>query len=90
MEGWAYGDKGEHAIIVLDSLDEALDHALSDNFYHPDDNTICAGYVAEILVDENGKQLDSDHLGKWFAEDVLVATGDATKKDFSWRYDGNF
>lgn len=85
MQGWAYGDQGEHDILIFDSLDDAIRHAIRDNYYDSEQNEIRAGYVAQIRIGADGQMKESDDLPIWSAEDCLVQTGEVSKSDFSWR-----
>jgi hypothetical protein len=78
MEGWAYADQSEYSVQIFDRAEDAIAHAIQDNYYDPEQNEIRAGYVAVISVDQNGEQLESDDLPWWSAEGCLVAKGEVT------------
>lgn len=81
MQGCTYADQGEYSVRFFDCLEDAIDHAIQDNYYNPDQNEIRAGYVAVIAVDKNGRQVESDDLPSWSAEDCLVANGEVTTEE---------
>jgi hypothetical protein len=81
MEGWAYADQGEYSVQIFDRAEDAIAHVIQDNYYDPEQNEIRAGYVAAFSVDQDGRQVESDDLPFWSAEDCLVANGEVTTEE---------